>query len=271
MISIFRKTTIIFITFILSSVISVFAILAFAEDAPSADSLMKKAVQAVYRNNEESVYTMKLIAASGEVTTRKMKVWFKSKSSDDAKLMIKFLEPADIRGTGILTIAEKGKPTDQWLFLPALNKSRRIGGSSNKDEAFLGSDFSMGDLSADKDESMEFKVAGTEKIDGSDCYKVVGSPKAGVDKSNLTYTKKVYFVRKDNNLGVKAEFYNQADQIEKVLSLQKIHKDGNIWTADAIEMKNLQTKHSTVLEFEKRDVSKVPADNIFTINFLERK
>ena len=260
------------LTLIMATMASLFAITVFAEgETPSADSLLKKAIQAVYRNNEESVYTMKLIAASGEVTTRKMKVWFKSKSAEEAKLMIKFLEPADIRGTGVLTIADKGKTSDQWLFLPALNKSRRIGGSSNKDESFLGSDFSMGDLSVDKDDSLNYKVEGSEKVDGSDCYKVVGTPKPGTDQSSLTYIKKVYFVRKDNGLGVKAEFYNQASQIEKVLSLQKIHKDGADYTADAIEMKNLQTKHATLLEFEKRDVSKVPNDNIFTINFLERK
>ncbi len=271
MIRILRKTSIVLFTVILSAVATLFAVMAFADETPSADALLKKAIQAVYRNNEESVYTMKLIASNGEVTTRKMKVWFKSKASDEAKLMIKFLEPADIRGTGILTIAEKGKAADQWLFLPALNKSRRIGGSSNKDEAFLGSDFSMGDLSVDKDDSLDYKVEGSEKVEGSDCYKVVGMPKAGADKSSLTYTKKVYYVRKDNSLGVKAEFYNQADQIEKVLTLQKIHKDGAHFTADAIEMKNLQTKHSTVLEFEKRDVSKAPDDKVFTINFLERK
>ena len=70
---------------------------------------------------------------------------------------------------------------------------------------------------------------------------------------------------------MKGEFYNQAGQLEKVLTMQKMHKDGNRWVADAMKMENVLTKHATVLEFEKRDTSKEIPDHFFTVNFLERQ
>ncbi len=241
-----------------------------AETMLTPEALLKKSVQAVHTQHEESAYVMKLVGAGGDVSVRKMKVWFKSKNEEDAKLLIKFTEPADIRGTGFLTIAEKGKTPDQWLYLPALKKSRRIKGG-NADEPFLGSDFSMGDLSVDKNDGLRYKVDGVQKCEGGECYVVTGTPKSDADKGNLTYSKKTFFIRKDNFLGVKGEFYNQAGQLEKVMTMQKIHKEGNRWVGDVIEMKNLLTKHSTVLEFEKRDTASVPADTVFTPAFLERQ
>ncbi len=253
--------------FVLSS-ISLFCAQVYAEETPSPENLLKKSLQAIHTQNEQSLYVMKLIGSGGDVSTREMRVWFKSVSDDDAKLMIKFTKPADIRGTGILMISEKGKAQDQWLYLPALKKSRRIKGG-NPDEPFLGSDFSMGDLSGAKDGNLQYRTEGIKKCDEFDCYVVVGESKDA--SADSTYSKKVYWIRKDNYLGVKAEFYNQSNQLEKVLTLSKAKKDGNRWVVDSIEMKNLLTKHSTVMEFVKRDTKSVPADSIFTVNFLERQ
>lgn len=240
-----------------------------AEELPSPETLLKKSVQAVHTNNEESVYVMKLIGSGGDISTRKMKVWFKSKGENDAKLLIKFIEPADIRGTGFLTLAEKGKDPDQYLYLPVLKKSRRIKGG-NMDEPFLGSDFSMGDLSVDKTDSLSYKVEGVKPCEGGECFVVVGTPKEGTDSSSLTYSKKIFYIRKDNYMGIKGEYFNPSGQLEKVLTLQRVHQDGKRWLADAAEMKNLLTKHSTVIEFEKREFNKVQPDHIFSVNFLER-
>ena len=123
--------------------------------------------------------------AGGSVMLRKMKVVYKRGGPESAKLLIKFLEPADIRGTGLLSVLEKDKPADQWIYLPALKKTRRIKGG-NDSESFLGSDFTVGDLtSVDSDaQRYENKVTATDDVCGTaHCYVLTAEP-----KSCLLYT-----------------------------------------------------------------------------------
>lgn len=260
-----------FNTLIVGSILTAVVIIdSKAEEIKDPKEILRRSIEAIYTPNEESVYVMKLIGSDGSESIRKMKVWFKSNNKEDAKLLIKFTEPADIRGTGFLTLAKKGSKPDQYLYLPALKKSRKLGASSNPDEPFLGSDFSMADLSADRDDGLEYKVVGSEKIDGVDCYKVEGTPRQGVDVSSLIYGKKIYWIRKDNFLGIRGEFYNVAGKKEKEMTITKISKEGNRYVANQIVMKNIISNHQTVLEFEKRDSSKKIPDSVFTVNYLEK-
>ena len=238
---------------------------------PDASSLLHKAAQAIHIQNEESWYAMRLFDADGkESGSRKMHVWFKSKTDSENKLLIKFTEPANIRGTGILTLLQKGQTAEQWLYLPAYRKVRRIR-KGNENEAFLGSDFSMADISAEHEGSFDFKNTGVQKCGQNECYVLNGTPKADLDKESQIYSKKVVYVRKDNGLNARTEFFNQDNQLEKVMVLNGIKLDGaKRWVADQIEMKNLLTKTRTTIDFEKRDTEKVPADSIFTQAFLEK-
>ena len=241
---------------------------------PSAEEIIKKSTQNIYSGNEESTYTMKLAEGSGgSPTLRKMKVLYKRGGPESAKLLIKFMEPADIRGTGLLSVLEKDKPADQWIYLPALKKTRRIKGG-NESESFLGSDFTVGDLtSIDNDrERYESKVTSSDDACGSaKCYLVTASPKSGVDVSSLPYSKKVLHVRKDNFVTEKVEFFNADGKLEKVLSFEAVHSAGaNGWLSDRLVMKNLLTGHSTVIEVAKRDTSKQPSDSAFSQSALER-
>jgi hypothetical protein len=170
-------------------------------------------------------------------------------------------------------VLEKDKPADQWIYLPALKKTRRIKGG-NESESFLGSDFTVGDLtSVDNDaQRFEYKVTSSAEACGSaQCYVLTGSPKSGVDASTLPYSKKVLHVRKDNFVTDKIEFYNPEGKMEKVLAFTAVHSAGaNGWLADKMEMKNLLTGHSTLIEVSKRDTAKAPADSAFSQSALER-
>lgn len=241
------------------------------KDLPEASALLRKAAQAIHIQNEESWYMMRIFDADGkESGTRKMHVWFKSKVDTENKLLIKFTEPANIRGTGILTLLQKGETAEQWLYLPAYRKVRRIR-KGNENEAFLGSDFSMADISAEHESSFDFKNTGVQKCDKFDCYVLQGTPKADLEKESQIYSKKIIYVRKDSGLNVRTEFYNNDGKLEKVMVLNGVKQDGaKRWVADQIEMKNLLTKTHTTLDFEKRDTEKVPADSTFTQAFLEK-
>lgn len=238
--------------------------------APSADEILKKAMRSSHPQNEEATYKMRLIGSDNSETSRTMKVWFKSDDKDQIKLLIKFEEPANIRGTGFLTIAENGKSPEQWLYLPSLKKSRRIvGGGSN--ESFLGSDFSVSDVSATSDANdSQSTIKGEQPCDGTTCYVVEVSPKAGKEKDQ-PYSKKVFFVQKDGFMTRKAEFYNASKELEKVMTVSGIKKDAKgQWVADSIEMKNMIANHKTIIEYTKRDTEKTPADHLFSKSNLEK-
>lgn len=242
--------------------------------APSAAEILKKTTQSIYSGNEESIYVMKLTegGSNGE-TVRKMKVLYKRGGPESAKLVIKFQEPADIRGTGLLSVIEKDKPADQWIYLPALKKTRRIKGG-NESESFLGSDFTVGDLtSIDNDaKRYDYKVTKENEACGtSRCTVLTGSPKSGVDVSSLPYSKKILHVRNDNFVTDHIEFFNAEGKLEKTLMLSGLRKTETTgWLSDKMEMKNQLNGHSTVIEVTKRDTSKQPADSAFTQSALER-
>jgi hypothetical protein len=202
-----------------------------------------------------------------------MKVWYKRGGPENAKLLIKFMDPADIRGTGLLSLMDKDKPADQWIYIPAYKKTRRIKGG-NENEAFLGSDFTIGDItSIDNDtKRYEYKVtAETKACGGAQCWEITGTPKADVDASTLPYSKKVLLIRKDNGVSPRIDFYNSEGKLEKVLEIRNVHKaSANNWVADEMEMRNELSHHKTLIQIQKRDASKAPADSQFTQSNLER-
>ncbi len=234
---------------------------ASAETTPDATELLRKSLRAVHLENEQSVYRMRLFKGDGSPDgERVMKVWFRSTSDEASKLTIKFLEPANVRGTALLTLAEKGQSVDQWIYLPAYKKSRRIRGG-NENEAFLGSDFTMADLTVDRQSIFEFKVQGSTRCENTDCHVLVGTPKKDVDPETVPYSKKILHIRKDNFLNVRSELYNKEAKLEKVMKMHGLRK---------IEVENLIEKHKTVLEYDKRDTKTVPEEKFFTLSFLER-
>ena len=238
----------------------------------SAEEILKKSIQGVYSGSETSTYLMKLVGGGSE-SIRKMTVAFKRGDAESAKLVIKFQDPADIRGTGLLSVIEKGKPADQWIYLPAVKKTRRIKGG-NENESFLGSDFTVGDLTnIDNDQKrFDYSILENDRACGAfHCYVLIGKPKAGTEPGSIPYTKKIMEVRKDNFMTTRIEFHNLDNKLEKVLELKGIHQDnGKSWVADRMEMKNLIAEHSTVIEVQKRDTSKAPSDALFTQSALER-
>jgi hypothetical protein len=241
--------------------------LASASPRNPADELMRKAVDAMHLKREEAVYSMVLSGPGGEQGTRRMRVWFKSQGQDDAKLRIRLTEPADIRGTGFLTLlGEGGRSKEQWLYLPAYHKVRRIGGG-NETEPFLDSDFTLEDVSIERKGRFAYQVTGEARCGQAQCFVLTGRPVGG---THASYSKKIVFIRKDTYLNVRTEFYDGAGALEKILTLEKYHRDAasGRWMPDELKMTNLLARHATRLQIEKR-VAGDPADSLFTQRALE--
>ena len=153
---------------------------------------------------------MKSDKSNGNIKTRKLAMARKDYGKDNRSLIF-FTEPADVKGTSFLTwnYSEK-EESDQWLFLPALNRVKRIS-TSGKSKSFMGSDFSYEDFEKRSLQKDSWHLSGEEKIGDTFCYIIEGISK----NISETISKRKVWVRKDNFLIIKTDLYDSEGTILK--------------------------------------------------------
>jgi hypothetical protein len=239
-----------------------------APAAPTADALLANWRNAMYTQHEHSSLSLKLIDKDGTEVERKAELWYKSKDSSDTKILLRFNSPATIRGVAFLSLRNGGQSnSDQWVYFPAYKKARRLS-SSGRDEAFLDSDFTNGDISFDYENAFDFTVAGSAKVEGQDTYRVEGKIKPA-RAASFAYAKEVLFFSKKNHLNLRTEFFDSAGKLVKSLTVQSWKEYAGKFTADKVTVKNEVSMHQSVLSFTQRDLKVDPADRLFTVNNLE--
>ena len=144
--------------------LSFFPAQAFADAAKAGLEIAKKndlANQGFV--SERSVMEMKLINAHGDITTRRMKSEIVEGKNDGDKSIVIFEWPADVKGTKMLTHSKKTGDDQQWLFLPAIKRVKRIS-SRNKSGSFMGSEFSYEDLGSQEIEKFTYELLGEHRL-----------------------------------------------------------------------------------------------------------
>ena len=143
------------------------------------------------------------------------------------KSLLVFSQPREVKGTAFLNWDRiDGKGDDQWLYLPALKKVKRIR-ATEKSRSFQGSDFSYEDLSVRELDSDKYELIGEESINGIKCYKVNAMP----IERETQYSSRVVWVDQQNFLMKKVEFYDKKNNRFKVLDIPNHIKNGEYWTA----------------------------------------
>ena len=130
--------------------------------AQDAREISKKAGDAIELEAMEMVSTLKIISANGDERIRTVSTATK-KFGEASKTIIKFLEPADVRGTTLLIHDYENKDDDMWIFMPALRRTRRIV-SSEKGNNFMGSEFTNADMSKPNIDDFSYRLLGEETI-----------------------------------------------------------------------------------------------------------
>jgi outer membrane lipoprotein-sorting protein len=221
--------------------------------------------------DEKSQVTMKLINKRGKERKRQVVLYSKKDRQDNDKTLIRFLAPADVKGVGLLSI-EDGNREDQWLYLPALKRVRRIS-SSEKTDNFMGSDFSYEDIEQNDLDDYEYTLLREEEIQGAECYVIQSIPVDEQVKKETAYSKVESWIRKDNHITVKVNFYNKKGDLMKIMEASDIRRIGNTdkWRAYFIVMQNEKTGHRTELHYEDIQINQGIADKYFTQRYLERE
>lgn len=177
-----------------------------------------------------------------------------------------------MRGTGFLQIEHSDADDDQWIFLPALQKSRRLV-ANNKKDSFFGSDFSYGDISLPKVTAYTHKLTGSEMVDKADCYVIESVPATAQLKDDTGYSKKISWIRKDNFIEAKVDYYDLNGELFKTQLISGYHQasaNPDRWLVAHREMNNVQTSHKTLFDFTHVDIKSPVDEDLFTTRSLER-
>jgi hypothetical protein len=199
-----------------------------------------------------STMEMTLVNAHGQKKVRKMRsIVLENPNSDDGdKSLMEFLSPADVKGTKFLSYEHITKDDDQWLYLPALKRVKRIA-SRNKSGAFMGSEFSYEDLSSFN--LNKYSYSGDAKEIVLDGVKMYESTRIPVSKTS-GYTQQISFVDAQTFLASKVDYYDRKSELLKTATFSDYKKISGVWRIGKIEMKNHQNDKATVLVWSNEKV-----------------
>ncbi|WP_291316134.1 outer membrane lipoprotein-sorting protein [Desulfuromonas sp.] len=159
------------------------------------------------------------------------------------KALIIFDRPGDIRGTALLTYTRITEPDDQWLYLPALKRTKRIS-SRNKSGPFVGSEFAYEDLASQELAKYTYRFVGEELCDNVACYKMERFP----IYEGSCYSRQMTWIDKEAYRLRKIVSYDRKGSLLKTLSFKDYRQYlGTYWRAHDLTMENDQTGKSTRL------------------------
>jgi len=241
--------------------------------ALTADEIARKVDERDEGDRSVATMQMILIDKHGNQRIRNMKKFFRKKDGYDQSVIF-FLSPADVRNTAFLTYDydEPGRDDDQWLYLPALKKTKRIA-SSDKSSSFMGSDFTYADMTSRRIEDYDYRIAKETTVRGNRVWVMEAVPKTQKIIDETGYTKSYMFVRQDNFVVVRALHILKEAGKKKYMDVKKLEQIDGIWVATEIDMKTTkdkQTLHRTVLKLSDVKFNQDLDDSFFTVRRIEK-
>lgn len=181
----------------------------------------------------------------GEESVRRLRISTLEVKGDGDKGLSVFDEPADVKGTALLTFTHKVGEDDQWLFLPALKRVKRIA-SANKSGPFMGSEFAYEDVASQEIEKYTYKYLRDETYEGMTSFVIERYP---VDKHS-GYTRQQVWIDQAEYRPWKIDYYDRKNSLLKTLVWRGYRQYlGKYWRADEMFMLNHQSGKSTLLKW----------------------
>ena len=254
----------------------VWAPLVLAADDPAARAIMERVDARDDGDNQTAAMQMILIDKHGAERNRRISTFSKDKGADTLRLMF-FLQPADVRDTGFLTwdYDDFARDDDQWLYLPALKKTKRIA-SSDKSNAFMGSDLNYSDMTSRNLEDYDYsfyKKRKEMKVDGKRVWVIEAQPRSRKIVDETGYKKSLLFVRDDIDFVIRTIGWEKSGGYIKYMEVKKLEQIDGIWVATEMHVKktlNKKAVHRTVLRLANVKFNQPLEEAFFTTRQLEK-
>ncbi|HBR59777.1 MAG TPA: outer membrane lipoprotein-sorting protein [Deltaproteobacteria bacterium] len=240
----------------------------------SGREIMEKVNDRDVGNRSISEMEMILIDKKGNKRVRKLKSYGLEQGKNSKSLMF-FITPADVKNTGFLTYDydESGKEDDQWLFLPALRKTKRIA-AGDKSGSFMGSDLNYSDMSSPDLDLYDYTLMKETEVKGNKVWQIKSVPKTKAEAEKSGYSKSVVFIRQDNYVMIRGVRWVYKKKRNKYLDVRKLEKIDGIWISTEMHVttkSGKKTLHKTILKQNNIKFNQVEVnENLFTIRRLEK-
>jgi hypothetical protein len=216
--------------------------------------------------DSQSELTMILRNRHGQESTRNIRNQTLEVNDDGDKSLVIFNEPRDVKGTAFLSFTHKSGPDDQWLYLPALKRVKRIS-SNNKSGPFMGSEFAYEDISSQEVEKYTYKYMQDEDYNGMSCFVIERFP---VDEKS-GYKRQVVWIDKAEYRTQKIDFYDRKNDLLKTLTYHDYQQYlDRFWRVNKMSMVNHQTGKNTDLMWNNYQFTTGLTTRDFDQNSLKR-
>jgi len=260
-------------TFLVCAMPLAAALPASAADDPKAREIMRQVNGRDDGDKMTARMTMTLIDRQGGERVRDIRVFAQDAGADTQRIMF-FLSPPDVKDTGFLTydFDDPAKSDDQWLYLPALRKTKRIA-NDDKSGSFMGSDFNYYDMTKRPLERYDFALLKEDEVRGQKVWVIQSTPRAPEVVKESGYAKSVVFVRQDNYVVARAVHWLEDGEKLRYLDATKIEKIDGVWTVTETTMTTKlgqATLHKTILRWEEVKFNQPLEADMFTVRRLEK-
>ncbi len=243
------------------------ALFAATSDAqPDARAVM----EAVYKqdNSRDTSWRAVMDVYDKKGTLRRKKFHFRKLGSlGNSRTLLRFFDPAEVRGVGLLSLNIGGTADRQWMYTPAIQRVRRIAAQERR-QRFLGTDFTNEDMGERVLDDFSYRLIGEgEVIDGRRTWKIEARPVAA-DRSQYAW---IYlWVPQDLPYATLVEMYDRNGQRLRILKASQLEKISGIWVARNLEMSSPVDNTRTVLFIEEVRFNTGLKDDLFTQQSLEK-
>lgn len=244
-----------------------------AEEAPSGREVMERALHREDGDDGVVELEMTLIDKQGGERVRRIRSYFKDKDGQTRRVMF-FLEPPDVEDVAFLTYDYdpwKDRDDDQWLYLPALRKTKRIA-AAEQSGSFMGSDFNYSDMTWRDLDRYDHTLIGEGSVDGADVWQVEAVPRTREEIEATGYRRSIYLIRKDNHVVVRAIRWVNQHRL-RFMEVKKIERISGVWVPTETHMTTkvgTQTHHKTVLRSLQVRLNQGLPDRLFTVRAIEK-
>ncbi len=235
---------------------------------PDAVNIMEKSRDLTITEALRANISLTIIEKNGSERNRTVSITSKSYPDGTEKRLIKFLEPADVKGTGMLIIDNKNIADEMWIYLPALKRTRRIA-TTEKGKSFMNSEFTNADMSSPA--LSDFRIKHLEGS-GQGGYWIIESIPVDAEKvAEYGFSRRVSYIDMKNFQVKKMEMYDRSNKLNRIIEVISIYpgKNGK-YIINEMKAKNLSNGRSSTIKFTNISLNEIIADELFTVQNLEK-
>ncbi len=232
--------------------------------AQDARQIVAEAQKRGFSKSERYEGTLQVINSKRKVSTKQW-IFERLGSYGESKAILRFTAPPEVKGVALLVINHPDRASDQWMWIPAEERDRRIA-LQDRSTRFFGTDFSFEDLEERDVGQYDYKLLGDEAEAGAACWKIESRPK---QSKSSQYTSSILWVRQDNYVVARIDNFNK-DRLIRRITYTDIQNLDDIWTPRDIDVVDATKNSRTVLKLDKVEYNVPMKEENFTRDALRR-